>query len=86
MGPEIRNDLNTGDEAIVEEARRECRYALSVSLFFSLAKRFGEKAVLVGDPEYPFWNPFPESAVGEVGGAATYVRSLAGGGRTSSSG
>lgn len=98
VGPLNKKLLRTGLEAIVLELIRLCRYARSVNLFFSRARREGPTLPDRGEPgsESVLKSSLSvgkdcreadeEEVIGEVAGTdVAAVRSLAGGGRTVSS-
>jgi hypothetical protein len=101
VGPESRNERNTGDEATVRDARSACRYERSVRRFFSRARREGARLCCEeeagaeaqdcddpgssGMPQEDCCRPAREGGCG-LSGALTTVRSLAGGARICSSG
>ena len=92
IGLDRRKDLSTGEEAIVDEERRECRYDRNVSRFFSRARREGaefgwEDVEGSGEPGSSHdenWREVNEGVA--LSGALTVVRSFAGGARICSSG
>jgi len=63
VGSANKNDLITGDEAIVVEDMSTWRYALKVNRFFSRAKRSEGAIVGTGEGGEESWLPRAEAGV-----------------------